>query len=106
MRPTRGRRSGSCRSDPLLRGGPTVNRELLNQLYPPGSRIRNTGTVLVDDPDRRIPHTHQATIGYERQLGAVASASVDYVHAWARDLFMSREVNPGARVDTVAHRAR
>ena len=91
---------GQLPSDPLLRGGPTVNRELLNQLYPPGSRIRNTGTVFVDDPDRRIPHTHQATIGYERQLGAVASASVDYVHAWARDLFMSREVNPGLRVDT------
>ena len=92
--------SGQLPSDPLLRGGPTVNRELLNQLYPPGSRIRNTGTVLVDDPDRRIPYTHQATIGYERQLGASASASVDYVHAWARDLFMSREINPGLRVDT------
>jgi hypothetical protein len=91
---------GQLPSDPLLRGGPTVNRQLLNQLYPPGSRIRNTGTVFVDDPDRRIPFTQQATIGYERQLGGVASASVDYVHAWARDLFMSREINPGLRVDT------
>jgi hypothetical protein len=87
-------------SDPLLRGGPVVNRTLLNQLYPPGSRIRNTGTVVLDDPDRRIPYTQQATLGYEKQLGAVASASVDYVHAWARDLFMSRELNPGLRVDT------
>ena len=92
--------NGQLPSDPMLRGGPTVNRELLNQLYPPGSRIRNTGTVFLDDPDRRIPHTHQATIGYERQLGGNTSASVDYVHAWARDLFMSRELNPGLRVDT------
>jgi hypothetical protein len=91
---------GQLPSDPLLRGGPVVNRTLLNQLYPPGSRVRNTGTVFLDDPARRIPYTQQATIGYERQLGGVASLSVDYVHAWARDLFMSRELNPGVRVDT------
>jgi hypothetical protein len=92
--------AGQLPSDPLLRGGPVVNRDLLNQLYPPGSRVRNTGTVVFDTPDRRIPYTHQATIGYERQVGAAASLSVDYVHAWARDLFMSRELNPGLRADT------
>ena len=91
---------GQLPTDPLLRGGPVVDRALLNQLYPPGSRIKNTGTVILDDPERRIPYTHQLSIGYERQLGATASASVDFVHAFARDLFMSREVNPGTRVDT------
>jgi outer membrane receptor protein involved in Fe transport len=91
---------GQLPNDPLLRGGPTVNRQLLNQLYPPGSRIRNTGTVILDNPDRRIPYTQQATIGYERQIGPAASASVDYVHAWARDLFMSHDLNPAVRVDT------
>ena len=91
---------GQLPTDPLLRGGPVVDRTLLNQLYPPGSRIKNTGTVILDDPERRIPHTHQLSIGYERQLGATASASVDFIHAFARDLFMSREVNPGTRVDT------
>ena len=91
---------GQLPTDPLLRGGPFVDRALLDQLYPPGSRIKNTGTVILDDPERRIPYTHQLSIGYERQLGATASASVDFVHAFARDLFMSREVNPGTRVDT------
>ena len=91
---------GQLPTDPLLRGGPVVDRTLLNQLYPPGSRLKNTGTVILDDPERRIPYTHQLSIGYERQLGATASASVDFVHAFARDLFMSREVNPGTRVDS------
>jgi hypothetical protein len=91
---------GQFPSDPLLRGGPVVNRALLNQLYPPGSRLRNTGTVILDDPGRRIHYTHQLSIGYERQLGATASASVDFVHAFGRDLFMSVETNPGTRVDT------
>ena len=91
---------GQIPSNPLLAGGPVVNRTLLDQLYPPGSRIRNTGTVVLDNPERRIPYTQQATIGYERQLGSIASASVDYVHAWASDLFMSNELNPGLRVDT------
>jgi hypothetical protein len=91
---------GQLPTNPLLAGGPVVNRTLLNQLYPPGSRIRNTGTVVFDNPSRSIPYTQQATIGYERQLGAIASASIDYVHAWARDLFMSNELNPGQRVDT------
>ena len=91
---------GQLPTDPLLRGGPVVNRTLLNQLYPAGSRLRNTGTVVLDDPNRRIPYTHQLSIGYERQLGGSSSASVDYVHSFARDLFMSLETNPGTRVDT------
>ncbi len=91
---------GQLPTDPLLRGGPVVNRALLDQLYPPGSRLRNTGTVFLDSPNRRIPHTHQLSLGYERQIGATASASVDYIRAFARDLFMSNEVNPGMRVDT------
>jgi TonB dependent receptor len=91
---------GQIPTNPLLAGGPVVNRALLEQLFPPGSRVRNAGTVVFDNPDRRIPYTQQATIGYQRQVGAVSSASVDYVHAWARDLFMSNELNPGRRVDT------
>jgi Carboxypeptidase regulatory-like domain/TonB dependent receptor-like, beta-barrel/TonB-dependent Receptor Plug Domain len=94
--PSRGERP----SEPLLRDGPVVNRDLIEQLFPPGSRVRNTGTVFFDDPNRRIPSTHQMTIGFERQLGAYTSASVDYVHANGRDLFMSRDLNPGQRVDT------
>jgi hypothetical protein len=91
---------GELPTDPLLRGGPTVNRTLLNQLFPPGTRARNTGTVFLDNPDRRIPYTDQLSIGFERALWPTLSVSVDYVHAFARDQFMTRELNPGVRVNT------
>ena len=84
----------------MLAGGPTVNRALLEQRYPAGSRIRNTGTVVLDSPDRRIPYTDQFTAGYERQLATNLSASADYVHARARDQLMLQDLNPGLRATT------
>jgi hypothetical protein len=89
--------SGNLPTDPMLVGGPTVNRALLAASYPPGSRVRNTGTVWLDNPDRVIPHTDQFTAGYERQLFPTLSVSADYVHARARDQFMLEDLNPGLR---------
>src|SRR2546428_5674919 len=37
--------NGRLPTDPMLVGGPTVNRTLLNQQYPAGSTTKNTGTV-------------------------------------------------------------
>ena len=91
---------GALPSDPFLRNGPTVDRALLDQRFPPGSRVRNTGVVSLDSPGRRIPYTDQLSIGFERALGPRISVSADYVHASGRDQFMSRELNPGVRVDT------
>lgn len=91
---------GRLPTDPMLVNGPTLNRDLLNQLYPPGSTVRNTGTIFVDSPDRRVPYTHQFTLGYERQLATNMSASVDYVHATGRDQFMSKDLNAGLRATT------
>ena len=93
--PSRGQRP----SDPLLRNGPTVDRALLARMFPPGTRARNTGVVSLDSPNRRVPYADQLTIGFERALGPALSASVDYVHASGRDQFMSRDLNPGLRVD-------
>ena len=93
--------SGQLPTDPFLVNGPTVNRDLLAQRFPAGSRLRNTGTVNLDNPDRGIPYTHQITVGYERQLATNMSWSADYVHAMARDLFMVQDLNPGLR-DTPA----
>jgi hypothetical protein len=92
--------NGAIPSDPMLAGGPTVNRALLSTLYPPGSRVKNTGTVWLDNPDRVIPHTDQFTAGYERQLWNTLSVSADYVHARARDQFMVQDLNPGLRATT------
>ena len=65
--------------------------------YPPGSRVKNTGTVTLDNPDRVIPYTDQFTAGYERQLFSTLSVSADYVHARARDQLMLQDLNPGLR---------
>ena len=91
-----GPRNGTLPTDPFLVGGPVVNRALLEQMFPPGTSIRNTGATW-DNPDRRLPHTHQLTFGYERQLGRNLSGSIDYVHAFGRDLLMSKDLNPGLR---------
>jgi len=94
--PSRGERP----SDPFLVDGPTVDRALLAQLFPPGSRVRNVGAVSLDNPDRRIPYSDQLSIGFERALGPRLSASMDYVHAFGRDRLMTLDRNPGVRVDT------
>jgi len=91
---------GTVPQDPMLAGGPTVNRTLLASLYPAGSRIKNTGTVTLDNPDRTIPYSDQFTAGYERQLGPNLSVSADYIHTQARDQFMLRDLNPGVRAST------
>ena len=89
--------AGNLPTDPMLAGGPTVNRTLLAAAYPPGSRVKNTGTVTLDNPDRVIPYTDQFTAGYERQLFTTLSVSADYVHARARDQLMLQDLNPGLR---------
>ena len=92
--------SGVLPTNPYLTGGPTVNRTLLGQQFPAGSQIRNTGTVNLDNPDRRIPYADQATAGVERQLAANLSVSADYVHAAARDQLMVEDLNAGLRATT------
>ncbi len=91
---------GALPTDPMLAGGPTVNRTLLASLFPAGSRIKNTGTVTLDNPDRTIPYSDQLTAGYERQLATNLSASADYIHTRAREQFILRDLNPGVRAST------
>jgi hypothetical protein len=62
--------SGRLPTDPMLVNGPTVNRALLNRLYPPGTLTRNTATVQYDTPDRQMPRSTQVSFGCERQIGA------------------------------------
>ena len=54
---------------PYLVNGPVVNRALLDQQFPPGRLLRNTGASW-DSADCRTPYTDDITIGYERQLAA------------------------------------
>jgi hypothetical protein len=77
-----------------------VDRGLLAQRFPAGTRLKNTGTVVLDNPDRVVPYTDQLSLGFERQLMRDLSVSLDYVHAFARDQFILRNLNPGLRAST------
>jgi hypothetical protein len=95
--PSRGQRP----TDQLLVNGPVLNRALINQLFAPGSLVRNTGEVWLDNPERApLPYAHQTSIGYERQLGAQLSASADYTHMWNRKLPLRYNLNPGIKANT------
>jgi hypothetical protein len=92
--------AGRFPTHPLLVNGPFVNRQILDQLYPPGSLIRNTGVVIFDSPDRRQPYAHQATVGYGRQLGATIAVQADLVYMRNEDMFLSRNLFPMERANT------
>jgi Carboxypeptidase regulatory-like domain/TonB dependent receptor/TonB-dependent Receptor Plug Domain len=99
-----GPRNGDFPTDPFLVNGPVVTDEMRAALaaeFPAGEVIRNTGNVAWDNPDRRMPYTDQVTLGYERQLRSDLSVSADYVHAFSRDLFISRNLNPTLRATPV-----
>jgi Carboxypeptidase regulatory-like domain len=96
---------GQLPVDPTLiwvqnNGLATVNRAYLNSLYPPGALVKNDGTVIFDSPNRKQPYAHQATIGFVRELMPQLALHVDYVHMKNKDMFLSRNLNPGVRVDT------
>jgi carboxypeptidase family protein/TonB-dependent receptor-like protein len=100
----RGPSEGRLPTDPMLVNGPVVNRALLNQLYPPSSLTRNTGTVQLDSPDRQMPRSTQVSFGYERQVATTMSFGVDYIHNEGRN-WIGYDVNPGLRVDTTRNGA-
>jgi hypothetical protein len=94
-----GPRNGQLPTNEFLVNGPVLNRDLLNQRFPPGQVLRNTGASW-DNPDRRVPYTDQLTAGYERQLAGNMAISADYVHAFNRDMLMSKDLNAGLRATT------
>ena len=91
-----GPRNGQLPTDPFLVNGPTLNRTLLNQLYPGGQLLRNTGATW-DNPDRGTPRTDELTVGFERQVRDEVAVSADYVHSMGRDLMMALNLNPQVR---------
>jgi hypothetical protein len=96
--------AGRLPTDPFLVNGPVVNRALLNAMFPPGTLQKNSGNVQFDNPDRRMPYTRQASVGYERQLSGVMAFSVDYIRNDLTDLYVRQDLNPGIR-DTTARTA-
>jgi len=97
-----GPRAGNFPTDPMLVNGPTVDRTLLDRNYPPGTRVRNAGTVRFDNPDRVNAFSRQYSLGYERQIMTNASISVDYIRSEQRSQYILKELNPGVRNSTLA----
>jgi hypothetical protein len=103
--PDLGPRNGRFPTHPFLVNGPVVDHETIDALYPPGSQVRNGGTVLFDNPDRRNAWARQYSLGYERQLGATVGISVDYIRSEQRDQYVHMELNPLLRASTVVAEA-
>jgi hypothetical protein len=74
-------------------------RAIIDALYPPGSTVRNTGTVTWDSPDRQQPYFDQITFGYEREFLPGLSLSADYVRMRGSDQFFNPDLNIGNRVN-------
>ncbi len=91
---------GEFPTDPMLVNGPVVNRELLAQLFPPGTRQRNEGTVFLDNPDRRNAYADQFSIGVEREIARDMSLSVDYLRIQQGDLLLGFNRNQPTRSST------
>jgi Carboxypeptidase regulatory-like domain len=92
--------AGRFPTDPFLVNGPFLNRALLDQLYPPNTRYRNAGVVILDSPDRQQPYAHQVTVGFGRELSSSLAVQADYVHMQNKDMFLARNLNPMERVNT------
>ena len=92
--------AGKLPTDPFLVNGPVVDRARLAALFPPGTRIKNTGTINLDDPDRTVPYTDMFSIGGQRQVTSNMSVNLDYVHSAAKNILMNIDLNPGTRATT------
>jgi hypothetical protein len=95
-----GPRTGVLPTDPFLVNGPVINTALLQQLFPGGQLLRNSGATW-DSPGRRTPYTDEITVGFERQLKPDLAVSADYVHSQGRDMLMTLNLNPLFRSSTV-----
>jgi hypothetical protein len=92
--PDSGPRQGRLPTDPMLLNGPNVDHAAIDARYPPGTLIRNGGTVRFDNPDRRNAYARQYSIGYERQVGSDMGLSVDFIRSEQRNQYVTMDLNP------------
>ena len=55
-------------------------------MFPAGATVKNTGTVNVDNDQRRDTVSQEYSIGFERQLASDLSINADYIHVSGRDI--------------------
>ena len=71
-----------------------MNHALIDAMFPPGTRVRNGGTVRFDNPDRENAYSRTYSIGYERQVGNRYGLSVDFIRSEQRNQYVLMELNP------------
>jgi hypothetical protein len=103
--PDLGPRNGNFPTHPLLINGPVVNHAAIDAMFPPGSRVRNGGTVRFDNPDRQNAWARQYSLGYERQVGSNIGLSVDYIRSEQRNQYVLKELNPLLRSSPIVAQA-
>ena len=86
----------------MLVNGPIINHAAIDALFPPGTTIRNTGTVRFDNPDRDLAWSRQYSLGYERQLGSYIGLSADYIRSEQRNQYVLIDLNPPTRAIPLA----
>ncbi len=96
-----GPRAGRLPTDPTLRNGPTVDRNLINTLVGTGALLPNTSPFF-DTTDRKMPYVRSVSFGFQRELMANTAVTVDYIHQDGVDQFVQVQLNPGTRATTSA----
>ncbi|MGH9941965.1 MAG: TonB-dependent receptor [Pyrinomonadaceae bacterium] len=94
-----GPRAGRLPTDPTLRNGPVVNRELINSIVGTGAILPNPSPV-VDNRNRRMPYVRSTSIGFQREIFPNTALTVDYIHQDGVDQLMTINLNPGTRGTT------
>jgi len=97
-----GPRQGTVPTNPLLANGPTVDHDAIDALFPPGTRVRNGGTVRFDNPDRKNAFSRQYSVGYERQFGSRMGVAVDFIRSEQRGQYILQDLNPPVRATGLA----
>jgi hypothetical protein len=100
-----GPRNGTLPTHPFLINGPVVNHAAIDAMFPPGTRVRNAGTVRFDNPDRENAWARQYSLGYERQIGTNMGLSFDFIRSEQRNQYILKELNPLIRASTIVAQA-
>ncbi|MFQ5741273.1 MAG: TonB-dependent receptor domain-containing protein [Acidobacteriota bacterium] len=91
-----GPENGMFPTDPVLAGGPFVDRNLINSIVGTGAQLRNTSPTI-DNPDRGVPFVRTFNVGWEREIVRGVSLKADYIHSDGVDQFVRVDLNAGFR---------
>ena len=56
------------------------------QVIAPGSGYRRAITTQIPDPRDQVIYSHQASVGFQRQIGGAAAVSADYIYTGMRNI--------------------